>query len=382
MNDTTPVRKNRNVSSSLQRAVQGLRASDSRTGRDATFRGHQGREKVMKAGTPGRPWNPTSFDTDQEMQLLTTPARIPRHPTSLFHAPRRPANQGWGALNMNVGFGPKSVNRFTSPYSSQMWDPHCLPHPPPSYPSPMRVSPPTILSIGPDPTSSFSLGMANARGKRQGKKTPAKRSAPPAKSAAKKKLAMAKKKMAVAGPAKGIKINDNITGYLNPFSTKQAVIPDGAVVASLPHTFKNTSYLDVSPGKVGHILMFPGIDAEMMMCISDPDRVPIGADVVTYTEYSGEESYVSNLDAGGQWSLRADKTDPRGFKEARFNYAGEVSKWRVVSQGVQCSLLNNPLNKYGFYESCCMQYKVECDDWQILSPKDNGLMLPGANDAE
>ena len=63
MNDTTPVRHNRNVSSSLRRAVQGLTASDSRTGRDATFRGHQGREKVMKAGTPGRPWNPTSFDS-------------------------------------------------------------------------------------------------------------------------------------------------------------------------------------------------------------------------------------------------------------------------------------------------------------------------------
>ena len=131
--------------------------------------------------------------------------------------------------------------------------------------------------------------------------------------------------------------------YMNPFSTatQQPRIPDGKVSESLGTRSQVVTEVDAnnltsSAPPTLDILMFPGLGAGCL---------------VFNTTADGQKSFVTlgykdhgSLDFSG---LPADSIGP-----GIVTTTDDMSKWRVVSQGLKISLINNQESNDGWWEAC------------------------------
>lgn len=158
--------------------------------------------------------------------------------------------------------------------------------------------------------------------------------------------------------------NTDLMGYLNPFLDLDQRIPDGQVVSSLPHRYTNVREMTVPNTKVGHIMIVPGLDTGVISCISDAD----GSNVqdITHDLYTGFESYVA-----GAWPPHPTPTESVIDGPATIEFGGDVTKWRIVSQGLRLALLNPDDSNGGWWETCRVGYKLGVEDWTIFSPSAN-----------
>lgn len=168
------------------------------------------------------------------------------------------------------------------------------------------------------------------------------------------------------GSKKGISApQKDLVGYMNPFPDLDARIPDGQVVTSLPRRCVNVNEWSISEGRIGHCVIFPGLDSGAMFWDTAPDDV---TDIqnLFYMRYSGSEGYPD-----GGWSTSASGAGLTQFGEGTIKFVGDVNKWRLVSQGVRMALTNPDDSNSGWFETCHLHYKFEVDDWELFSPAGN-----------
>jgi hypothetical protein len=166
------------------------------------------------------------------------------------------------------------------------------------------------------------------------------------------------------------KSDKNVIGYLNPFPDLDARIPDGQVVSSLPHRFVNVNEWSISNNNIGHVVLWPGLDAGAMVFATDTSGT-LAPDSLFYYKYSGDESYFGG---GAQTFSTAPSPQPTAetnLAECIFSAPGIVNKWRLVSQGLRMAMTNPEDTNGGWFETCHLHYKMDMEDWELYSPARN-----------
>ena len=157
----------------------------------------------------------------------------------------------------------------------------------------------------------------------------------------------------------------DLVGYQNPFPDLDARIPDGQVIASLPHRYVNVQNFVIPEEKTGHMLIYPGLDSGVLTFHTDNDGT--NASEPFYYKFSGQESFI-----GGNYPPFAGVgINSPLLGEGTISVAGEVTKWRTVSQGLRMALVNNEESNGGWFETCHLHYKMATGDWELYSPSGN-----------
>lgn len=167
-------------------------------------------------------------------------------------------------------------------------------------------------------------------------------------------------------------MSKDLVGYMNPFPDLGARIPDGQVASSLPHRFTNVQEFIIPETKIGHMLIFPGANAGCMTFTTNPDGS--SPDDIFYYVYSNDD-----MAPGFDFPSPGDST--YGLGEGTISNTGDLTKWRVVSQGLRMAYTAPDENNGGWFESCQLHYKLDLIDWELFSPTANhtGGMATGGS---
>jgi hypothetical protein len=130
---------------------------------------------------------------------------------------------------------------------------------------------------------------------------------------------------------------------VNPFSvaTTNPKIPDGLGVTTAGLRLQSAGPLNAAPGQtIIHVILHPRLPSGMATClltVGAPAAPVVGS--CKYWSYSNHIT-LNNIENYDKISQTSDT---------------QISKWRLVSQGLRLSLINNSDNNEGWWQACCIQ---------------------------
>lgn len=169
--------------------------------------------------------------------------------------------------------------------------------------------------------------------------------------------------------------------YMNPFAriTKQPKIPDGKTTESLGFSTQAVRELQVNNGTAGavhgikdqmHILLFGGQNCGCLVwndqasAFVDFDTAGTAWTVNYYAGYNHAIGYTDSNDFNTN-GITGAGAGSSGLITREDKYA----MWRLVSQGMRLSLLNNDEENEGWWEACRIYNPCSVNDW-IFSEHD------------
>jgi hypothetical protein len=161
---------------------------------------------------------------------------------------------------------------------------------------------------------------------------------------AKKKTRRTKKTVSIPSP---------LLGQLNPFlKNAQPRIADGAANKSISSSYRTTNAVTITAGNIGHFMFVPGLKTGLFWT----DGVPTGANM-------NRADYNNGSDI--TFSIPGWASNP-GVPTAReIDAATNIAKYRLVSQGLRLTCIDNDQNNDGFYEAVRVNRPRNALDWTI-----------------
>lgn len=195
-----------------------------------------------------------------------------------------------------------------------------------------------------------SAGVLKAKAKKL-RKTTTRVSRAPVSSAVRKSRPAPKRRK--KGAAVSAAASKSLAVYMNPFSnaTQNARIPDGKISESLGVRSQSvteiSANLDFSSDPM-EILLYPGSGSGCIVgnLVGPGDRV---WNVLGYNDHG--KLNITNLSGPGGGTVSS--SDP-------------MQKWRVVSQGLKISLINNAETNDGWWEACRITPEKRSTDFSLL----------------
>ena len=145
----------------------------------------------------------------------------------------------------------------------------------------------------------------------------------------------------------------SIEVFQNPFSQSelQPIIPDGKAVTSVGQRLQNVSQITAGGTGVGALMciLYPGLGGGAVWFNTDgtgtlPGYTPsVTTSCQTYTQHGAWQAPASTADVGGSGVPVTSMSQNAA--------AGTINTWRLVSQGLRLSLVNNSDQNDGWWEA-------------------------------
>jgi hypothetical protein len=148
-------------------------------------------------------------------------------------------------------------------------------------------------------------------------------------------------------------------------------IADGSAAKSVANSYRTTTAVTVTAGNVGHVLLWPGLQLGLAWC----NGTPGGINGVSHIRYNNTGDLTCAINGftssgGAQTGLEWSPTT-------------SIAKWRLVSQGLRLTCIDNDQTNDGFYEAVRVNRKKSVRDWYPIFPTANNppdaIMVPNYN---
>lgn len=163
---------------------------------------------------------------------------------------------------------------------------------------------------------------------------------------------------------------ENIRGFLDPHSSARPKLMDDAQNRSQTHSTRIRTEMNFAQNFVGCILIQPDILAPLI----HRDHAITGADVP-----ADATTGLTNNNTELLINITQLNTDGVADVETHVDKEGDIDRWRLVSQGLRCTLLNTEDNNDGWFE-CVRLTGVPAlnDQWlkRVDVSSDYGYLTP------
>lgn len=155
---------------------------------------------------------------------------------------------------------------------------------------------------------------------------------------------------------RSMRMSANLMVYKNPFSlaTTNPKIPDGKCMLSAGQRLQVTRELVNDSVAPMEILLYPGLQNGL---------TAVGVDATG----NGELALTGQLNSQTLRYSNHVRYDPTAGDTAIEQIGARVAAWRIVSQGVKLSLVNNFDENDGWWEAVRIQANNDSDHWTVAS---------------
>lgn len=143
--------------------------------------------------------------------------------------------------------------------------------------------------------------------------------------------------------------------FKNPFSQAelQPVIPDGKAVTSAGQRLQNVTQIEFDQDAAITCMLFPGLgggatwwgDKGSGFGYPSPNDSSVNTHLQSYTSHGGWKSQSKNT------VVLSDTVDEYAVNFSQNTSSGTINAWRLVSQGIRISLVNNSDQNDGWWEA-------------------------------